>query len=232
MLTLHHLQNSRSQRVIWLLEELYLEYHLVIHERDSASRGAGESLQKIHPLGKAPVLCDGTTTIAETGAIFEYLLDHYGEGSLEPQRNTTERTFYTYWRYFAEGSLMPYLSMAIVFNRIVTGTPFLVRPLISYIFGKVNKQYLHPTLFSELDYIEQHLNEHTWFSGSQFTAADILMGFLLEAISGRIANAIRYPKIGEFVDRIRQRPAYQQAAKKGNWSHENFDQYWSFLSKK
>lgn len=231
MLTLHHLPNSRSQRVIWLLEELNLDYTLVIHGRDLVLRSADESLKRVHPLGKAPVLCDGNTTIAETGAIFEYLLDNYNGGILVPPKGSPEAIFYTYWRYFSEGSLMPFLSMKLVFARIVSGTPFFIRPLMSKIFRIVNTRYLNPNIFSELDYIEQHLTQHRWFSGADFTAADILIGFLLEAVSGRIADIKKYPKITDFVVRIRLRPAYQNALKKGSWSQEDFNNYWAFLAK-
>lgn len=231
MLILHHLQNSRSQRVIWLLEELNLDYEIVMHRRDLVLRSADESLKKIHPLGKAPVLCDGDRTIAETGAIFEYVLDNYGGGLLVPPQVSPEKMFYTYWRHFSEGSLMPLLSMKIVFSRIVSGAPCFTRPLMRKIFRVVNARYLNTGLFSELDYIEQHLTQHLWFSGAEFSAADILIGFLLEAVSGRIADTTAYPKIADFVARIRARPAYQNALKRGQWSAADFNEYWTFLAK-
>ncbi len=229
MLTLHHLQNSRSQRVIWLLEELNLDYKIVMHGRDLVSRRADASLEKIHPLGKAPVLCDGDKAIAETGAIFEYILDNYGGGILVPPQGSAERNFYTYWRYFSEGSLMPFLSMKQVFSRIVSGTPFFIRPLVSKIFRTVNLRYLNPGIFAELDYIEQHLAQHIWFAGVEFSAADVLIGFLMEVVSGRMADTKTYPNIAGFVVRIHLRPAYQRALKKGNWSQTDFNRYWAFL---
>jgi glutathione S-transferase len=232
MLTIHHLQNSRSQRVLWLLEELNLEYEIIIHGRNSSSRTADESLKKIQPLGKAPVLCDGNITLAETGAIFEYLLDNYSNGKLQPLHGSPERIFYTYWRHFSEGSLMPLLSMKLVFSGIVKGTPFFIRPLVKKIFNTVDARYLNPNLFTELDYIEQHLTQYTWFSGEEFTAADILIGFLLEAVSGRSADVQRYPAIAACVARIQHRPAYKSAIKKGNWSTVEFNDYWACLLKK
>lgn len=230
MLYVHHLENSRSQRVIWLLEELRLEYEIISHKREAGSKNAPESLKNIHPLAKAPVLCDKDMVIAETGAIFEYLLENYGNGNLEPRKGTAERVQYIYWKNFAEGSFMPYLAMKLVFARIVKEAPLFTRPIINLIFKAVGKKYLNPNIKLEINAIEEHLKKHEWFAGSEFTAADVMMGFMLEAIAGRMAHISSHPNIIRFVGGIHERAAYQQAIKRGNWSIANHKEYWECLS--
>lgn len=231
MLSVHHLANSRSQRVVWLLEELGLEYDIVEHRREPGSRVAPGSLRKIHPLGKAPVLCDGDVTIAETGAIFEYVLERHGNGRLEPARGTPERIQYIYWQHFAEASLMPYLAMKLLFAGIENAVPFFVRPAIRLLTRAVNAGYMDRNLVAEIDFIEQHLATHEWFAGGGFTAADVLIGFMLEAVSGRFAPVAAYPNIASFVNRIRARPAYRRAMQRGGWSVADHEKYWGFLAR-
>lgn len=229
MISIHHLTNSRSQRVIWLLEELGLKYNLIIHERCPKTRQAGESLYQVHALGKAPVLIDGEINLAESGAIFDYLVTSYGREALALTENSVEKINYYYWKNFSEASLMPYLAMAQVFTRITQGTPFFFRPIIKLIFKKVNKGFLHKNLKSEMQMIEQHLSTHSFFAGDKFTAADILMEFMLSALSSRFFTQASHPHTSGYLLRIKERPAYIKAIKKGSWSEYEFNQYWSHL---
>lgn len=229
MLKVHHLENSRSQRVVWLLEELELPYEIVVHSRPHDSRTSSGSLTRIHPLGKAPVLSDGNAVVAETGAIFEYLMDRHAGGRLQPGPGTPERVPYIYWRHFSEGSFMPYLAMKLVFGGLVQKSPWPVKPVTSLIARAVGTMYLDPNIRAELAYIESHLAEHAWFAGDAFSAADVLMGFPMEAVAGRMAPAKQYPNIASFVGRIRERPAYVRAMRKGGWSVEDHARYWACL---
>lgn len=230
MLYIHHLENSRSQRVIWLLEELNLEYEIINHKRLPGTRVAPASLHSVHPLAKAPVLRDKDVVLAESGAIFAYLLERYGNGLLEPVKGGAERVQYIYWIHFAEGSFMPYLAMKIVFARISQAVPFFVRPLITAVFKAVGAKYLNPNIHQEISAIEEHLNVHRWFAGDSFTAADIMMGFMLEAVAGRMAQEATHPNINRFVRAMQARPAYQQALRRGNWSAAEHQAYWQFLA--
>ena len=229
MIQLHHLTNSRSQRIIWLLEELGLEYDLIIHERDPHTRQAANTLYQVHPLGKAPVLIANTIQLAESGAIVDYLLEVYGSTGLIPPAQSPEKIHYIYWKNFAEASLMPYLAMTQLFAKINQRAFFPANIVLRAITKKVNQHYLHKNLQLELNLIEQHLSQHTWFAGEQFSAADILMGFMLDALAGRFVSAQTHPHIDEFVERTKQRPAYQRAAKKGQWSPDEFDRYGAHL---
>ena len=229
MIRVYHLINSRSQRIIWLLEELGLEYEIIFCNRDPKTGMAEKSLEQIHPLGKAPILVDTTTheiALAETGAIVDYLIEQYGNGLLIPQSGTQEKVFYHYWKNFSEGSFMPNLALKQVFARITKMSPLLVRPILTLIEKAVNQRYINPTLHSELDYIEQHLKQYEWLAGSEFSAADVLMTFLLEAVCVNLATRDQYSRIFAYVDRARTRPANQRAASRGQWSTASFKQYW------
>lgn len=229
MIRIYHLINSRSQRIIWLLEELGVEYEIVFCNRNPKTGMAEKSLEEIHPLGKAPILVDTTTygmIIAETGAIVDYLIEQYGSGQLIPKSGTKEKVFYHYWKNFSEGSFMPNLALKQVFARITKRSPFLVRPILMLIEKAVNQRYINPTLHSELDYIEQHLTDHIWLAGSEFSAADVLMTFLLEAVCVNLATRDQHPRIFAYLDRARARPAYQRAINRGQWSNTAFEQYW------
>lgn len=216
MIIVHHLNNSRSQRVLWLLEELGLDYEVKRYERDPKTMLAPESLRKVHPLGKSPVISDGDLTIAESGAIVEYLVDRYGKDRLAPQPGTPERLRYTYWLHFAEGTAMPPLLMKLVFDRIESGPmPFFVKPVAKAIAGKVKSSFIAPNIKRNLDYMEAELGKHAWFAGDAFSAADIQMSFPLEAAAARGGLDTSYPKLKQFLERIHQRPAYQRALERG-----------------
>jgi glutathione S-transferase len=212
MITVHHLNNSRSQRILWLLEELELEYNIQYYERDPQTLLAPESLRKVHPLGKSPVITDGETTVAESGAIVEYLVTKYGNGRLTPALGTPERLRYTYWLHYAEGSLMPPLLLKLIFDRIEQEPlPFFVKPIAKLISSRTKSSFIDPQITQHCDYLEAELNQSLWFVGDEFTAADIQMSFPIE--QARI-NTSR-PKLLSYLDRIHARPAYQQALTRG-----------------
>ena len=216
MLTVHHLNNSRSQRVLWLLEELGLDYEIRRYERDQETMLAPESLRKVHPLGKSPVITDGRLTIAESGAIVEYLVDEYGAGRLAPARGTPERLRYTYWLHYAEGSAMPPLLLKLVFDRIESGPmPFLVRPVARAIARRVKSSYIAPQIERHLDFLEAELARHAWFAGDEFSAADIQMSFPLEAAAARGGLDESRPRLMAFLARIHARPAHALALERG-----------------
>lgn len=203
MIVVHHLNNSRSQRVLWLLEELGLEYEIKRYERDAKTMLAPTSLHQVHPLGKSPVITDADVTLAESGAIIEYLVGRYGNGRLVPAPGTKEHLRYTYWLHYAEGSAMPPLVMKIVFD----------------LFGAGDSGALSEFIASQLklhfDYMEGELRKSTWFVGEEFTAADIQMSFPLEA-TAMIAEQIESrPKLNEFLERIHARSAYKRALERG-----------------
>ncbi|MEH2135805.1 glutathione S-transferase family protein [Nostoc sp.] len=216
MITVHHLNNSRSQRVLWLLEELGIEYEVKRYDRDPKTMLAPASLREVHPLGKSPVITDGTLTLAESGAIIEYLVESYGNGRLIPPLGTPERLRYTYWLHYAEGSAMPPLLLKLVFDRIEKGPiPFFVRPIAQAIVNRVKNSFIEPQIAQHLDYQEAELGKSTWFAGNEFTAADIQMSFPLEAAAARAGLDASRPKLMAFLDRIHTHPAYQRALERG-----------------
>jgi glutathione S-transferase len=214
MITVHHLNNSRSQRVLWLLEELGVEYRIQRYERDPKTMLAPPALRTVHPLGKSPVITDGGRTIAESGAIIDYLVEQYGKGRLIPPAGTGERLRYTYWLHYAEGTLMPLMVMSLVFNR-VERAPWPVRPIAKLISGQVRRGYLRPNIEANLDFLESELGKSTWFAGDDLTAADVQMSFALEAAAARGGLDQSRPKLAAFLERVRARAAYQRAQEKG-----------------
>jgi glutathione S-transferase len=216
MLVVHHLNNSRSQRVLWLLEELGVAYEVKRYERDRTTMLAPPALRSVHPLGKSPVITDDGVTLAESGAIVEYLTDRYGKGRLVPAAGTPERLRYTYWLHYAEGSAMPPLLLKLVFSRIETAPmPFVVRPIARAIARRARTSFIEPQIALHLDFMERALDEHVWFAGSDFTAADIQMSFPLEAAAARGGLDASRPRLMAFLDRIHARPAYQRALERG-----------------
>ena len=214
MLTVHHLENSRSQRILWLLEELGIDYEIERYGRDKRTSLAPPELLDIHPLGKAPIIVDDGVTVAESGAIIEYLVNKYDDGSLLPEPGTPERLAYTYWLHYAEGTLMPLMLLSLVMARIEQA-PLLVRPIARAIAGKVRGGYLEPNIKRNLDFVEESLTESTWLCGAELTAADIQMSFPLEAAEVRTNLKREYPHCADFLDRIRSRPAYRAALDRG-----------------
>jgi glutathione S-transferase len=211
MLTVHHLNNSRSQRVLWLLEELEVPYEIVKYERDRKTLLAPPELQKIHPLGKSPVVTDGALTIAESGAILEYLVETYGNGRLAPAPGTPDFQRYRYYLHYAEGSLMPLLLMKLVTGKI-RKAPFVVRPIAKAIAAKVDAGFVDPNLARHVAFLDGELASRPWFAG-ELSAADCQMLFPMQAIAARTQNPPA--RISEWVARAEARPAYQRALARG-----------------
>lgn len=216
MITVHHLNNSRSQRVLWLLEELGLPYEVKRYERDPETMLAPPELRQVHPLGKSPVVTDGGLTLAESGAIVEYLVDRYGNGRLIPAPDTPERLRYTYWLHYAEGSAMPPLLIKLIFDKVEQSPmPFFAKPIARGIVKRVKDSFINPQITQHLDFMETELGKSTWFAGEDFTAADIQLSFPLEAAATRAGLNASRPKLMAFLDRIHARPAYQKALERG-----------------
>ncbi len=214
MIIVHHLNNSRSQRVLWLLEELGVPYEVKRYERNAKTMLAPPELHAVHPLGKSPVITDGAHTIAETGAIVDYLIATYGDGRLIPPTGSEERLRYTYWLHFAEGSAMPPLVMTLVFGALPSRVPFFIRPVAKLISDNVQKSFLRPNIEAQLKLMEAELGKSAWFAGDQLTGADVMMSFPVEAAGtrGGLGDA---PKLKHWLASVHARPAYQAALKRG-----------------
>jgi glutathione S-transferase len=217
MLTVHHLNNSRSQRVVWLLEELGVPYELVKYERDPKTMLAPPELQKIHPLGKSPVITDGEDTIAESGAIVEYIVDQYGDGKLLPSRGSQDYLRARYYMHYAEGSLMPLLLMKLIFGRVKTApVPFFIKPITKKIANQVESTFTDPNLERHVKFLDGELAKSTWFAGNDLTIADIQMIYPMEALAARWPGATE--RIKAWVERVQARPAYKRAEERGGKS--------------
>jgi len=217
MIRVHHLNNSRSQRILWLLEELGVPYEVVRYQRDAKTMLAPPELRAVHPLGKSPVITDDEITVAESGAIIEYLIERYGQGRLQPSAGTPARLRYTYWLHFAEGSAMPPLLLKLVFSFLPKSPalPALLRPLVRKVSEGAQKSFIDPQILQQLNYFEAELNRHEWFAGDTFSAADIQMSFPLEAAAARGGLDKKWPKVSAFLQKIHDRPAYQRALAQG-----------------
>ncbi|CAE6701049.1 glutathione S-transferase [Paraburkholderia nemoris] len=216
MLTVHHLNNSRSQRVLWLLEELGVPYEIKRYERDPNTMLAPPELRAVHPLGKSPVITDDGQTLAESGAIIEYLVDKYGQGRFAPAAGTPERLRYTYWMHYAEGSAMPPLLLKLIALRIASAPmPFFAKPIARKIARTLQSSFIDPQLKLHLGFINKELGATGWFVGNDFTAADVQMSFPLEAATARGGMEGQIPAVVDFLKRIHARPAYQRALERG-----------------
>jgi glutathione S-transferase len=214
MITLHHLENSRSQRIAWALEALELDYQIRHYQRVPETNEAPEELKAIHPLGKAPILEDDGVIIAESGAILEYLVERYGHNTELKPLSETELRDYRYWLHFAEGSLMPLLVTRLLFDKIPTQPmPFFVRPIAKGIAKAVKSGFIAPRLTPMLTMMETHLNKQQWFAGEHFTIADIQMSFPVLAIL-QTDGLESYPQLSDWLKEVRQLPSYQIAASK------------------
>lgn len=221
MLTVHHLEYSRSQRVLWLLEELGLPYELRIYARDPKTRLAPKELRQVHPLGKSPVLTDGELVLAESGAILEYLAETYGAQTppglrLLPPAGSTDHRQLRFWMHYAEGSLMTWLVMKLVFMTIPRQPmPFFVRPVARKLCATVQSRLIDPNLTSAMGFIEDHLSRHDWFAGTAPSLADFQMSFAVAALLSRADAASSCPRIAAWLQRVEARPAWQRAIAKG-----------------
>ena len=201
MIVVHHLENSRSQRVLWMLEELGLPYEVRRYERNSKTMLAPPELRAVHPLGKSPVIEDDGTVVAETGAIVEYLVAKAG-GRLGAPVDRDGALRYRFWLHYAEGSLMPPLLVKLVLTRV---------PL----FGRMAQRRIQPMIDVHLDYIESELGKRSWFAGDELTAADVMMSFPLEAARARAGLDASRPVTTAWLAKVHARPAYQAALKAG-----------------
>jgi glutathione S-transferase len=216
MIVVHHLNNSRSQRVLWLLEELGVPYEVKRYERNPVTMLAPPELRAVHPLGKSPVIVDDGVTVAESGAIVEYLVARYGEGRFIPAAGTPERLRYTFWLHYAEGSAMPPLLLKLIFDKVESGPmPFFVKPVARGISATVKAAFITPQLKTHFDFMESSLAGSDWFAGQDFTAADIQMSFPLEAASQRGGVDESRPRLLGFLRRAHARPAYARALARG-----------------
>lgn len=221
MITVHHLETSRSHRVLWLLEELGTPYEIVRYPRDPKTRLADPALRRIHPLGKSPVITDGDVTVAESGAILEYLAATYAaqapaELMLQPPVGSGPWLQERYWMHFAEGSLMNWLVMKLVFMTIPTQPmPFFVRPIARQLCGQVQQKLIDPNVAGAVQFMDRHLAQHEWFAGDRLGLADFQMSFAVEAALARSEGAASLPRLTAYRDRMHARPAYQRALAKG-----------------
>jgi glutathione S-transferase len=216
MIVVHHLNNSRSQRVLWLLEELGLEYEVRRYQRNAKTMLAPPELRAVHALGKSPVIEDAGQVLAESGAIVEYLAERYGEGRLVPPAGTPERLRYRYWLHFAEGTAQPPLLLKLLFDRLDKGPmPFFVRPVARAIAQRAKDTFIQPNIDRNLDFMERELAKSEWFAGAGFSAADVQMSFPLEAAVVRGGLDAKRPRLMGFLERIHARPAYRRAIDKG-----------------
>lgn len=216
MLIVHHLNDSRSQRVLWLLEELDVRYEVVRYQRDPTSMLAPPALLAVHPLGKSPVITDDEVTVAESGAIVEYLVEKFGAGRLIPAAGTPERRRYSYWLHYAEGSAMPPLVMKLIFDRVATTPmPWPLSAMARRISQSVLASFVGPQIRRHLDFMEAELGRSAWFAGEEFTAADVQMSFPVEAARKRAGLAADRPHLMDFLGRIQARAAYRRALERG-----------------
>ena len=215
MITVHHLNNSRSHRILWLLEEVQVPYEVVHHTRDPATGLAPPALRDIHPLGKAPIIVDGTRVLAESGTIIEYLTQRHGPW-LVPAAGTEAAIRHAYWMHYAEGSAMPNLLMKLVFDQIETGPiPFYVRPVVRGLARAVKSSLIDPQLVLHLDFLEAELANAPWFTGADFTAADIQMSFPIQGAAARAGLDETRPRLMAWLNRIHARPAWTRAIERG-----------------
>jgi glutathione S-transferase len=215
LMIVHHLENSRSHRVLWLLEEIGVPYEVRFYARDPATMLAPPALRAVHPLGKSPVIVDDAVTLAESGAIIEYLVEKNPASAMAPARGSAEWVRYLYWLHFAEGTAMPPLLLKLVLDRIATAPPWPIRPIVAAVLRRANDRVTAPRLAENLDLMEAELDRSTWFAGDAFSAADIQMSYPIEAAVRRAGLDQRRPKLMAYLERIRERPPYRRAAERG-----------------
>jgi len=215
LIIVHHLEDSRSQRVLWLLEELGVPYEVKRYDRDPVTSLAPPELYAVHPLGKSPVITDGDITVAETGAIFEYLSEAYDQdGRLTPARGGQVSRDYVYWLHYAEGSAMTNLLLKLVFSRLPERAPRLMRPIVKRVSDAAETGFIDPRIEEHLNWWETSLSASGHFVGDSLTGADIMMSFPLEAVATR-ADISAKPNVSAFLERIHARPAYKAALERG-----------------
>lgn len=216
-LTLHHLERSRSHRILWLFEELELDYAITTYKRHPETIRADPALKAIHPLGKAPIVTDGEVVLAETGAILEHVLAQHGGGRLVPDADTPEARDFRYYLHYAEGSLMPPLLVRMIFDKLAAAkVPFFIKPIVRQIVAQVESNYTAGELSLHTSFLDNHLADRPYFAGESFTGADIQMSYPVEALVDRARQSDSATRnLRDWVARIRARPGYQRAVAKG-----------------
>ncbi|MGF1468190.1 MAG: glutathione S-transferase family protein [Sandaracinaceae bacterium] len=215
--TVHHLGRSRSHRILWLLEELGVDYELRGYDRDPETLRAPASLRQVHPLGRAPVVEVDGVVLAESGAVIEELLDRFGPAGLRPEAGTDAHRRFRFFLHYAEGSLMPPLLVALILRRIETAPlPFFIKPVARGIAQRVKGAYAEPEARNHLSFLEAELADRPWFTGDAFSAADIQMTYPLEGAEhrGPLVEG-DYPRLRAFLAKARDRPAYRRAIERG-----------------
>jgi glutathione S-transferase len=210
-LVVHHLENSRSHRVLWLLEELGVDYDIQRYERDSKTKRAPESLREVHPLGKSPVITDEDRTVAESAVILEYILDEYGDGEYRPATGTDAHQRYRYWMHYTEGSAMVPLLIKLLFDEMINQAPWPAVPLVWPVSKVVNGQFIDPEINRHMTFWEDSLADQTYFVGDQFTAADIQMSFPLAGGLRQTDTPDEYPRCRALLERLESRDGFNQA---------------------
>ena len=214
MITLHHLENSQSIRILWLLEELGTEYGFKMYDRDTKTMLAPDDYKALSPLGTAPVITDGDIVLAESNAIIDYILDKAGPNTLRPAAQDKDRAPYLFWFHAAQGSYQSILTMSFVLSITTSKTPRLIRPLISKVLGMTQNLFIKPRLKAVMDKMETDLSSTAFLAGDQFTAADIAMGYTLYMADMRADLGADYPNAKAYLDRMNARPAWKRAVAK------------------
>ncbi|TFK28578.1 thioredoxin-like protein [Coprinopsis marcescibilis] len=220
MITVHHLNKSRSQRVLWLLEELGVDYTIKKYQRDAGDRAPKELLE-VNPLGKSPVITDGDVVLAESGAIIEYIIKQHGNGKGVPDESGYLDNLY--FLHYAEGSFMPTAVFKVIFSYIPKHSPWFLRPILSLIFGQLDTRLVQPELQRNIELVEKHLekSKSPWFAGGpEPTAADYQMMFALSVLLEFENGALAGPKLKAYVEMVKQRPAFKRALEKVRESSE------------
>jgi glutathione S-transferase len=201
MIRVHHLNNSRSQRVLWLLEELGLEYDLVKHQRDAQTNLAPPSLLAVHPLGKSPLIEDDGEAVIESGAILEHIVRKHGRGRMAPREGSPEHTRYLQFMHYAEGSAMLPLMMTLYLRRLGEASG----PLLPRVESEFHRH---------IGFLDSQLASSEFFVGTELTAADVQLSFVIQ-LARMLYGLDRYPRLAAFLDRIQARPAYRRALERG-----------------
>jgi glutathione S-transferase len=215
-IVLHHLEKSRSHRVLWLLEELGVPYEVKRYARHPRTMRADPALKAIFPLGRAPIVEIDGVALAESGAILEGLLDRVGEGRLRPEQGSRAFDHYRFFLHYAEGSLMPPLLVSLILSKMVSGVPFVVRPLMKGVVAAVNHNFTNGEFEAHFGFVERHLGDHEWFAGDALTAADIQMSYPMEAGALRAGlTPAAHPNVFRWLEQARSRAAYRRAIEVG-----------------
>lgn len=217
MLTVHYLVRSRAHRLLWLLEELGLDYDVKVYQRDPKTQLAMPDLLAVHPLGRSPVITDGEVTLAESGAIFEYVLARHGGGRLVPPTSSSDWPTYLYLMHASEGTTQALISMKLSLNMVKARAPDSIRDEVATLVDGLREERVDPYLTRTFDLWEQMLEETEWLSGDTFSAADIFAAFSVELAGARLGVFEGRPRLAAFGARVKERPAYQRAAERGGY---------------